>query len=102
MEPPIGWIYRGIMINNNIDRFLNNNDQLVTWPKKHADKLQVLMYMCSKFECKTTYTEKQVNDIIKQWHTFQDWPLLRRGMIDLGLMTRDIEGHAYMRTKKYD
>ncbi|MDB5182477.1 MAG: transcriptional regulator [Candidatus Saccharibacteria bacterium] len=80
-----------------VSRFLNEEGQVVTWPKKHADKKLVMEYIVEKFELEKPYTEKEVNEIINQWHTFQDWPLLRRGMIDAGLMTRDIEGHEYLR-----
>ena len=84
----------------NFTRFLNEDGQVTVWPKKHADKLAVLEYITEKFAITTVYTEKEINDIIKKWHTFQDWPLLRRGMIDAGMMTRDIEGHEYRRIKK--
>ncbi len=82
---------------NSIHRFLNEDGRVFVWPKKHADKQLVLDYVVEKFETGKPYTEKEVNEIIKQWHTFQDWPLLRRGMIDTGLMTRDREGHEYLR-----
>lgn len=81
----------------NIQRFLNDEGQVFVWPKKHVDKQLVLKYIVEKFETGKPYTENEVNEIIKRWHTFQDWPLLRRGLIDAGLMTRDREGHEYIR-----
>ena len=82
-----------------ISRFLNEQGQVFVWPKKHADKQLVLDYLIEKFETENIYTEKDVNDILNQWHTFQDWPLLRRSLVDLGLLTRDIEGYEYRRAK---
>jgi hypothetical protein len=81
-------------------RFLDDSGKVFAWPKKHADKQLVLEYMVGKFEHEKPYTEKEVNEIVNQWHTFQDWPLLRRGMIDAGLLTRDIEGHEYLRPRQ--
>lgn len=81
-----------------INRFLNETGQLTIWPKKHADKQLVLEYLANKFVYGRIYTEKEVNEILKQWHTFQDWPLLRRSLVDSGMILRDRSGYAYRRS----
>lgn len=81
-----------------VRRFLDDNGKVKTWPKKHADKSLVLAYLVEKFVAEKTYTEKEVNEVLKEWHTFEDWPLLRRSLIDAGLMLRDRNGYAYRRT----
>ena len=73
---------------------------MAVWPSKQADKLLAVEYLASKFDAQTSYSELQVNDIIKAWHTFTDWPLLRREMVDRGLMERDTSGENY-RLKKH-
>lgn len=80
-------------------RFLSDTGQVTTWPKKHADKALVLSYLVEKFAPGKIYTENEVNEILKKWHTFQDWPLLRRSLIDAELLTRDINGYRYQRTE---
>ncbi len=84
---------------NNINRFLDRDLRLITWPKKHGNKMLALEYLVSKFEFNKPYTEKEVNDTLNAWHTFADWPLLRRGLVDAGLMNRDKNGYAYRRIK---
>ena len=82
-----------------LSRFLNDAGQVTIWPKKHADKQLVLEYLVNKFTYGKIYTEKEINDILNDWHTFQDWPLLRRSLIDSRLMVRDLNGYAYRRTQ---
>lgn len=41
------------------------------------------------------YREGEVNEIIKRNHTFGDWAMLRREMLDRGRMTRDAAGGNY-------
>ena len=78
-----------------IDRFLDSDSRVRIWPKKQADKEIVLSYLATKFDPQKTYAEKEVNEILNNWHTFTDWPLLRRELIDRKYMTRDREGYEY-------
>jgi hypothetical protein len=77
-----------------VERFLDDG-KVKVWPNKHYDKDLVIGYLGAKFEENRTYSEQEVNEILKFWHTFNDWPLLRRELVDRGLLTRDTNGHAY-------
>ncbi|ANW99868.1 hypothetical protein CSTERTH_12930 [Thermoclostridium stercorarium subsp. thermolacticum DSM 2910] len=55
---------------------------------KKKDKLRVLEFLSDKFEKGKIYTEKGVNEIIKEAHTFNDAPLLRRELYDNGFLDR--------------
>lgn len=83
------------MSSGTVDRFFNENGQVIVWPKKRADKDLVLEYLATKFEANKTYHENEVNEILKKWHTFADWPLLRRELIESGLMQRNRDGTEY-------
>jgi hypothetical protein len=83
-----------------IDNFIDVDGRVVVWPKKHANKELVIAYLATKFDTTAVYTERQVNDILKAWHTFQDWPLLRRELVERGYLSRDREGYEYKRTTK--
>lgn len=78
-----------------IDNFLDEDGKIKAWPAKHEKKTAVLSYLSTKFETGTFYTEKQVNEIIKEWHTFGDFFLLRRGLIDKKLLRRTDDGSKY-------
>jgi RimJ/RimL family protein N-acetyltransferase len=76
-------------------RFLDSDGRLEQWPSHRQGKLLVLAYLASKFDPNTIYTEKEVNEILQQWHTFNDWALLRRELFDRGFIDRNRDGTNY-------
>lgn len=82
-----------------IMNFLDDENRVKSWPSKKSKKIEVLKYIASKFEEDKVYTEKEVNNIIDQWHTFQDYFMLRRGMIDYKLLGRTRTGSEYWKLK---
>jgi len=53
-------------------------------------KNAMIDYLAAKFEHGTTYSEKEVDAILKSWHTFNDWPLIRRTWLSMGC-SREIQ-----------
>ena len=80
-----------------VEKFLDKDGKIRSWPSKTNFKVQVLKYLVSKFELGKDYKEKEVNDIIEEWHTFGDHFLLRRGMIENKLLFRTRNGSKYWR-----
>jgi hypothetical protein len=80
---------------------MDDQGRLIEWPsprnKKGLQKL-ALEYLASKFEMGVIYTEKEVNAILKQYHTFEDEALLRRGLYDKRYFDRKNDGSQYWRT----
>jgi hypothetical protein len=58
-------------------------------------RVAVLEYLCGKFEKNRIYTEKEINQMIDRWHTFGDYFLLRRSLIDYRFMARKPDGSQY-------
>jgi hypothetical protein len=87
------------MSNETADRFLNEAGLVKVWPSKHSRKELIVAYLATKFEFDTVYHEREVNEILKQWHTFSDWPLLRRELVERGYMSRNRSGTEYRRLK---
>lgn len=79
----------------NIERFLDDKSRIKIWPAKKDKKLEVLSYLSAKFESGRFYTEKEVNQIIDNWHTFGDYFLLRRALIDYRFLSRTTNGSKY-------
>jgi hypothetical protein len=77
-------------------RFLSEG-RIIQLPKKAAHRRLVLNYLVSKFEIGTEYTEGQVNVLIDEWHTFGDYFVLRRELIDSGMLKRLPNGSKYWR-----
>jgi hypothetical protein len=80
-----------------VQRFLDDTGLVKQWPKKLANKRLVLAYLATKFEFDRSYHERDVNEILKQWHTFSDWPLLRRELFEQGFLDRNRSGTDYRR-----
>ncbi|MEM6280624.1 MAG: DUF2087 domain-containing protein [Chloroflexota bacterium] len=85
------------MQKNPLQKYMDDADRITRWPtrKNKSDRALVLAYLATKFEAGTTYTEREVNDVLKQWHTFEDWALLRRELYEGGYLNREKDGSAY-------
>jgi hypothetical protein len=82
-----------------IKRFIDNEGKVTYWPKKNEARRVILEYLSSKFQTDHSYHEREINEILKKWHTFNDWPLLRRELSDRGYMNRNKSGTEYIRIK---
>lgn len=78
-----------------IAQFLDEDHRIKSWPSKKERKSAVLYYISMKFESGINYSEKEVNEIINKWHTFGDFFLLRRGLIEEALLLRTNDGSKY-------
>lgn len=78
-----------------ISRFLDEKGKIKSWPSKFIYKKAIVEYLSTKFESNVFYTEKEVNQIISNWHNFDDFFLLRRSLIDYGFMSREKDGSKY-------
>lgn len=81
----------------NISAFLDENGRIKNLPMKRAKRSAVLFYLANKFEENRSYTEKEINSICDAWHTFNDYFILRRGLIDADFLKRKPDGSCYWR-----
>lgn len=82
-----------------IDSFLDNEDKITQLPQKHGVRYAVLAYLAEAFKMNVDYTEHQVNDICNGRSTFGDCFLLRRELVDNGLLCRERDGSRYWRAE---
>ena len=80
-------------------RFLDGDGRINVWPNKPSDKDVALQYLIEKFDFEQSYNEPEVNETLKSWHTFSDWPLLRRELFERGYFDRNLDGSNYRRLK---
>ena len=78
-----------------LDNFLDKKNRLISFPAKRKMKLQALIYLASKFEKEKIYTEREVNELLNQWHTFGDPATLRRELYNHMFIGRELSGGAY-------
>ncbi len=83
-----------------IERYLDEEGRLKQWPGKYTLKMLAYAYLADKFLYDKNYTEKEVNAILEKWHTFGDYFLLRRGLIETGYLKRVPDGSKYWKNKE--
>ncbi len=84
----------------NFSKFLDSSGKITQLPQKKKTRVAILTYLSEKFDENRNYTEKEVNTICDQWHTFGDFFLLRRELIDNGLLCRESDGSCYWKPLK--
>ncbi len=80
-----------------ISSFLDTEGKITQLSQKSKKRLATLSYLAEKFEIGRNYTEKEVNTICESWHTFGDYFILRRELVDNGLLLRELDGSRYWR-----
>ena len=83
-----------------IKMFLDDKGKVKQFPMKNGPKRAVLGYLAEKFDVGIDYTEKEVNAILQSWHTFSDFHLLRRELIDGEFLCRTNSGSRYWKEEK--
>ncbi|WP_432409185.1 DUF2087 domain-containing protein [Wukongibacter sp. M2B1] len=86
----------------NISVFLDDSGKISQVPVPTRTKIPILNYLASKFEEDRIYNEKEVNEIINRWHTFGDYFILRRLLIDYKFLKRTRNGEKYWVAKEDD
>jgi hypothetical protein len=69
--------------------------RMVRWPHKFSVQRLALWVLWTQFDGKRVYTEREVNEIIKRWHTWGDHVTLRRELIDHQLLARKSDCSEY-------
>lgn len=77
--------------------FLNKEGKLKSWPAKRQAKIDVLRWLGLHFVPGRFYSEKEINAMIEEHHSFGDYFLLRRELIDRGILERTANGARYWR-----
>jgi len=75
--------------------YLDENQKVTTWPSKPSKQLVILQHLAEQFEADKFYTEKEVNELLNQHHTFEDPALLRRELFSRKFLGREEDCTKY-------
>jgi len=78
-----------------IKNFLDEKERLKAFPSKRKMKIYSLFYLSGKIEKGKVYTETEINDLLREWHTFNDPATLRREMYNCRILNRDPHNMTY-------
>ena len=76
-------------------KLINELEGVLRWPKKPSEKHLVIKWLSKKFKFDKKYSEKEINKILKQYHSFNDIALLRRELVSRKYLQRKIDGSQY-------
>jgi hypothetical protein len=76
-------------------RFVDEHGRVIQWPVRQKLQRMAAAYLAARFEPGREYSEREVNELLREWHTFGDWALLRRVLCDWRYMMREPNGTRY-------
>ena len=75
--------------------FIDDDGRLCQWPTRQKTQRMAAAMLARRFEPGRVYTEREVNALLVEGHTFQDWALLRRVLFDWRFLDRESDGSRY-------
>jgi hypothetical protein len=76
-------------------RQFDTHGRLVRWPSKYSVQKLALWVLWTRFESRRVYSEKEVNDVLKDANGFGDHVTLRRELVDHHLLARKSDCSEY-------
>jgi len=80
-----------------VARCFDGTGRLLRWPAKRADQLLALWVVWSYLPADVQMSEAEVSSMLRDWHDYEDFALLRRELCDLDLLRRTPNGRVYRR-----
>jgi hypothetical protein len=80
-----------------IAAYFDGDGRLIRWPGKASHRPDCLWTLWARLPARLVMHEREVNARLDDEHRFGDHALLRRGLVDAGLVRRNLEGTEYRR-----
>ena len=78
-------------------RYFDAAGRMLSWPSKTNLQHLCLWGLWSRLPAGEKMSERQISALLKGWHLFGDAAILRRTMVELGLVSRDAGVSVYLR-----
>jgi hypothetical protein len=90
------------MARRSADRYFDEEGVLKSWPSRRSrdTQLEALARLVESFEPEREYEEREVNEILKSLIAFDDHVLVRRELIDNGMLVRSRDCRTYWRPRR--
>ena len=75
--------------------FIDEVGRISQWPTRQKTQRMAAALLARRFVPGRDYTEKEVNALLMDGHTFADWALLRRRLYDWGFLDRESDCSRY-------
>jgi hypothetical protein len=81
-------------------RCFDAEGRLLRWPARDAQARLALWALWARLEAGRVYDESQISALLKTLHVFGDHALLRRALVDYGLVARTPDCRQYRRIEQ--
>lgn len=81
-------------------RHFDTDGCLVRWPSRAAHRLLCLWALWARLPPGLSASEPALNEALTAMHAFGDYALLRRSMVDAGMIGRTVGGRRYWRIEQ--
>jgi hypothetical protein len=83
-----------------LNRHFDKDGRLVRWPSRTSVQWDVIWVLWSHLPRGEVMTERGVSQRLNDWHLFGDAAILRRTMVERGLLTRKPDATDYKRVER--
>lgn len=83
-----------------LETFVDANGRLKSWPVKRRSQEAAMGYLSNQLEPGRGYSEAEINALLDSLHTFGDFALLRRALVDGRHIERTSNGSRYTRAEQ--
>ncbi|MGL5010379.1 MAG: DUF2087 domain-containing protein, partial [Paracoccaceae bacterium] len=80
-------------------RHFDASGVLVRWPARTAVQKLAIWGLWARLPARVAMTEREISAALNALHGFGDAAILRRTMVEVGMVTRTVGGTAYMRVE---
>lgn len=81
-------------------RYFDAEGRLLRWPSKHSQVEPCMWAIWSKLPAGEVLGEASINSLLRDANLFDDHALLRRALIDYGMVSRTPDGRQYWRMER--
>lgn len=74
--------------------------RMTRWPARDAQVRLALWALWARLEAGRAYSEREISEVLKTLHGFGDHALLRRALVDYGLVERTADCREYRRIEQ--
>lgn len=81
-------------------RHFDVDGRLLRWPSRTWIQHLAVWPLWARFPRGEVLSERQATELLRQWQGFDDPAILRRTMVELGLLWRTPDGREYRRIER--
>ncbi len=81
-------------------RHFDGDGRLIRWPARRSQQLLCLWALWAAFPARESLDDSDVKALLARRHSFADHALLRRELVDMGLLARTADGRDYRRIER--